>query len=191
MDKRLLRYLQIGGPSLAEQEAGQLWDEARGLLDVATWQARLDTPDFFQRFHPHAEGSAALGRLLAPCRQVCLLVVTLGDRLERRARDYLDRREAFRGYILDRLGSYLVEQQMRGLDRQVSQAAQARGCATTRRHSPGYGDFALEANRVFVELASETLPGLEMSDGGLLRPEKTITALKGLGACLRITPTGS
>ena len=180
MDKRLLRYLQIASPSLAEKEAGQLWEEAQGLLDVATWQARLEMPDFFQRFHPHAANSTALDRLLAPCRQVCLLMVSLGPRLERRARDYLHQQETFRGYILDRMGSYLVEQRMRGLDRQVSQAAQTRGCGTTRRYSPGYGDFALAANRAFVDLASATFPGLEMSDGGLLRPEKTITALKGL-----------
>jgi hypothetical protein len=59
-------------------------------------------------------------------------------------------------------------------------AAQIRGCTATRRYSPGYGDFALEANRVFVELASGAMAGLEMGDGGLLRPEKTITAIKGL-----------
>ncbi|MBI5522242.1 MAG: hypothetical protein HY910_06400 [Desulfarculus sp.] len=180
MDKRLLRYLQIASPSLAEQEAGQLWDEAQGLVDLATWQDCLDLPDFYRRFHPYAANSAALGRLLAPCRQVRLLVATLGDRLERRARDYLDQQEAFRGYVLDRLGSYLVEQRMRGLDRQVTLAAQVGGCSTTRRYSPGYRDFALDANRVFVELASSGIPGLELGEGGLLRPEKTITALKGL-----------
>lgn len=180
MDKRLLRYLQIASPSLAEQEAGLLWEEAQDLVDLATWRDCLEMPDFLRRFHPHAENSAALGRLLAPCCQVCLLVVSLGPRLERRARDYLDQQEAFGGYILDRMGSYLVERHMGSLDRRVTLAAQTRGFAATRRYSPGYGDFALEANRVFVELASGVIPGLEISDGGLLRPEKTITAIKGL-----------
>lgn len=180
MDKKLLRYLKMEEPSLAAEEARSLWREAQALQEVAAWQACLGVQDFFQRFDPHAANSRAVGRLLARCGQVCLLVVTLGDRLEQRARDYLHRQEAFRGYILDRLGSYLVEQQMRLLDRQVSQEAKAQGLIDTRRYSPGYGDFALEANSVFVELAAGFLPGLELAQGGLLRPEKTITAIKGL-----------
>jgi hypothetical protein len=180
MNKDVLKYLQVSGHQLAEQQAQALWEEAQGLLDLATWQCRLSAREFWQRFAPHAQASRAVGRLLEGCSQVVLLAASLGGRLEDRARSYAAQGEAFRAYILDRLGSYLVEKQMRGLDRQVRQRAQGEGLVATRRYSPGYQDFPLEAQGVFLELAGPALPGVRLSPSGLLKPEKTITALKGL-----------
>lgn len=180
MHRAILKYLQIENNGLARQEAQALWEEAQTLLAPAAWQCRLSADQFWTRFAPHARASQALGRLLAGCTQVVLLVATLGQPLERRAQSYLERREAFRGYILDRMGSFLVENRMRQLDRQVNAQARAQGLVPTRRYSPGYQDFSLEAQGVFVELAAQEMPGLGLSPGGLLQPEKTITALKGL-----------
>jgi hypothetical protein len=180
LHKEVLKYLQVTGHALAEQQAQALWDEAQTLLDIATWQDRLSAEEFWPRFAPHAEASQALRRLLEGCSQVVLLAATLGGRLEERVRTYSLQGEAFSAYILDRLGSYLVEQRMRGLDRQVRQRAQDEGLAATRRYSPGYQDFSLEAQAVFLDLAGGALPCLRLSPSGLLQPEKTITALKGL-----------
>ncbi len=180
MHKDILRYLQIPPESRAAREALDLLDEAQNLLRVATWQRGLETTEFHRLFHPHAAASQSLGRLLNGCTQVVLMIATVGEQLERRAKTYLAQHETFRGYVLDRLGSYLVEQQMRLLDRRVTRHASTNGVAATRRYSPGYQDFSLEAQRVFVELAAGEVPGLLLSPSGLLRPEKTITAVKGL-----------
>ena len=182
MHKEVLRYLQVPAGSHAAQEAQDLWEEAQALVRVATWQRSLEAAEFFRLFHPHAAASQALGRLLVGCTQVVLMIATLGDQLERRAKDYFAGHETFRGYVLDRLGSYLVEHQMRLLDRRVVRQAAAQGLAATRRYSPGYQDFSLEAQPIFLALAGGDLPDLRLSPAGLLLPEKTITAIKGLVA---------
>lgn len=82
--------------------------------------------------------------------------------------------------MLDRLGSYLVGRQIRLLDRRVARQAATQGLAVTRRYSPGYQDFSLEAQPVFLALAAAEVPGLHLSPTGLLWPEKSITAIKGL-----------
>ena len=111
---------------------------------------------------------------------MALLVVSLGPQVEGRARELLARREAFAGFMLDRMGSYLAEWCMADLDRQVAERLSAQSCATTRRYSPGYQDFALEAQRAFVDLVGEVIPGLALEPGNLLRPEKSISAIKGV-----------
>jgi hypothetical protein len=109
-----------------------------------------------------------------------MFVVTIGCDLESRSRNHLRAYEIFRGYLLSRMGSYLVEHQVRRLDRQIVESSHKEGRSTTRRYSPGYGDFPLEAQRIFVELARDTIPILKVDDSGLIVPEKTVTAIKGV-----------
>jgi hypothetical protein len=116
---------------------------------------------------------------------VCLLVATIGTALERRARDYFTCKETYRGYVLDRLGSYLVEQEIRVLDNRVETQSQADGKRCTRRYSPGYGDFSLESQALFVNMARDAIPGLKIVPGGFILPEKTVTAIKGISAIRR------
>ncbi|MEJ2718600.1 MAG: hypothetical protein P8182_15950, partial [Deltaproteobacteria bacterium] len=130
-------------------------------------------------FHPYAEESSDIRRLLSRATEVCLMVATLGPALEHRARDYLAHRETFRGYVLDRMGSYLVEHVIRQLDASVEKHWAAKGLRCTKRYSPGYGDFHIEAQSVFVKMLSHTMPNLKMTARGLLLPEKTVTAIKG------------
>ena len=109
-----------------------------------------------------------------------MLAVSLGDALEQRAQSYLEKKRPFEGFLLDRMGSFLAEAAMQRLDRQLTKGCLACGARTTRRFSPGYRDFGLDAQKVFVGLIGDRLPGLRLADNGQLQPEKTITAIKGV-----------
>ena len=119
-------------------------------------------------------------RLVDRTQQVVLMVVTLGANLECHVRRHLEERSAFRGYVLDRIGSYLVEREMKLLDEEIGEDCRKSGRSTTKRYSPGYRDFSIEAQKVFVDLSAGALPGLYLLPGFLLKPEKTITAFKGV-----------
>ena len=92
----------------------------------------------------------------------------------------MENRESFNGYILDRMGSYLVEKEIEKLDKSISSEAQSFGYTSTRRFSPGYGDFPLEAQQVFVIHIKSKIPWINLTGNGLIIPEKTVTALKGV-----------
>lgn len=156
-----------------------MWKEAHKLLAVQEWSMILPLYDFYNRFHPYAAQSLAISALMVGVQEVCLMVVTLGPGLECRSRKLLAERETFRGQMLDRMGNYLVEREMRKLDSEITKGYRRTGRATTRRYSPGYRDFSIEAQEVFVDLSRQTISCLELLPGFLLRPEKTITALKG------------
>lgn len=175
----LLRYLRISSSGPERMILEELLQEAGRLMEISTWTRRLVKEDFLALFRPWAEESKSIMKLLADSEHVWLMAATLGPGLESRARWYMDHDEYFRGYVLDRLGSYLVEQEMRKLDRAVRGYAGADGRGTTHRYSPGYGDFSQEAQRAFLVLLAEEFPNLRLDEGGLLQPEKTVTALKG------------
>ncbi|MDY0226186.1 MAG: hypothetical protein RBR38_05085 [Desulfomicrobium apsheronum] len=179
VSKSLLRYVQISSSGPERAVLDELVEEAGQLLDIRTWKQRLAKGDFFALFHPWAEESRSIASLLAESDHVWLMAATLGPGLESRSRWYLDHDEYCRGYVLDRLGSFLVEQEMKKLDHGIRRSAEVAGHGTTHRYSPGYGDFSLEAQRVFHGLLNDSITGLFLDVGGLFRPEKTVTALKG------------
>jgi hypothetical protein len=185
--EKLSKYLQLGNHEIARREALLLWEEAVSLLRIGRWRGLLGIDEFHAVFHPYAQLSHAVQSLLQNAHSVWLFAATIGDGLERRSRQYLAQRETFRGYILDRMGSFLIEEEIRRMDDLTVEECAKNGLETTRRYSPGYRDFSLEAQSVFVKLASGAIPELRLTSDFLLLPEKSITAVKGV----RGAPQGS
>lgn len=179
-DQRVRRYLQLDGEEGAERRGRELWQEALSLAQPRTWHQAMSIDEFHDLFNPYAQASRALGRLLVDSEEVVLMAASLGPRVEERSRELLSRHETFGGFILDRMGSYLAEWCMSALDRQVTEAWGARGSKTTKRYSPGYQDFSLHAQKVFIALAAQAMPGVKLRPDHSLAPEKTVTALKGI-----------
>ncbi len=197
---RLLRWLRLASGTPEAMEAAGLWAEAQALARPTTWRAKLARQEFLDRFHPYAQASSHLMRLLADCSQVWLLAATIGPALEERSAWYFAQGRGFAGYVLDRAGTALVEQTMRELRR-------ACGPGLTRRYSPGYKEFPLEAQRPLLEalhlkpslesrgqetplettgsepaleVATPGLAGLRLTGGCMLQPGKSITAVAGV-----------
>lgn len=178
----VLRYLRIKPDTHACDEALPLWQEAQALSQPRTWQKNLSLYEFLDAFAPHAAESVDLSRTLAGCHAVVLMAVTIGDALETRGREYFCQGRPFAGFMLDRMGSYLVEAEMRGLHAAVRAGNAASDLVTTRRYSPGYKDFSLEAQAHFMRLIAGDLPGLTLSSAFMLTPDKSVTAVCGVKA---------
>jgi len=178
----VLRYLRIKPGTHASAEALPLWQEAQALSQPRAWSKRLGMDEFLDAFAPHAAESVDLARTLAGCREVVLMAVTIGSALETRGRDYFSQGRPFAGFMLDRMGSYLVEAEMRRLHAAVRAENAASGLVATRRYSPGYKDFSLEAQAHFMRLIAGDLPGLTLSSAFMLTPDKSVTAVCGLKA---------
>lgn len=178
--QNVLRYLRIQPGTHASDEALPLWQEAQALLQPRTWHKNLSLDEFLDAFAPHAAASVDLSRTLAGCRAVVLMASTIGSSLEERGREYFSQGRPFAGFMLDRMGSYLVETGMRGLHAGIRAQNAATGLVTTRRYSPGYKDFSLEAQAHFMRLIAGDLPGLTLSSAFMLTPDKSVTAVCGI-----------
>lgn len=178
LNDRARKYLQVEPERVGL--VAPLWQEAHDLVRPAAWWQVLDLAEFQEAFAPHAAASRALSRHLEGAGQVALMAVSLGAELEAAAKRCLNEGEVFRGYILDRAGSYLAEHQMAALDNHLEDLLGGQGRRLTGRYSPGYQDFPLAAQRAFLRLAGPAMPGLCLGPGDLLQPEKSVTALKGV-----------
>lgn len=155
-------------------------EETIDLIEIKKWRKCVPVDDFYELFHPYARSSKSISKLLSKAKHIYLIVVTMDEGLGNKVKEYFEEKEAFKGYILDRLGSFVVEEEIKKIDMEITRQCKDDGHATTHRYSPGYGDFSIKAQRTFFDLVKDTLPGLTISHGCLLSPEKTVTAIKGV-----------
>ncbi len=117
---------------------------------------------------------------LAGADGVVLLAATLGAESERTLQ-ILGRTDALDQLIYDAACNDLIEWCADEVCAEIARDAAEHGRMCAQRYSPGYGDFDLAIQPRFLEvLQTPKRLGLTISDGGLLIPTKSITAMIGL-----------
>ncbi|MCR4610394.1 MAG: hypothetical protein K5644_00695 [Lachnospiraceae bacterium] len=124
--------------------------------------------------------SKALIKNLAGCSKVIMAAVTIGpgvDRLIRRA----EVRDMSKAYILQCVGTEVVEAWCNKINRELSDELRAKGLYTRPRFSPGYGDLPLELQQDFERvLKMRKNIGISLSSGAVMTPTKSVTAIIGI-----------
>lgn len=120
--------------------------------------------------------------LLANQDQVVILAVTIGSALEEKVEQLFASDQLTKATILDAVGSVAVEEAANKLQEKIEVEAEKIGLpSVTMRYSPGYGDLALNVQPQLLKLVQGQELGIAVNDSFLLIPQKSITALLGLG----------
>ena len=140
----------------------------------------------------HGDGSALLlgelpltgqsiRRHLDGCTEAILLCGTLGSGV-----DQLIRREMLlhpaRALAVNGCAAALLEARLDDTCAKLAQTLHAENLTLTSRFSPGYGDLPLSLQEPLLALLEAYRIGLTLNAGGQLQPEKSVTALCGIGA---------
>lgn len=108
-------------------------------------------------------------------RQVALAICTAGEALEERIQGLFHQGSAAEAVILDAIGSVAAEAVAEVVNREIDTWARQRGLHTTRRFSPGYGDWPVEDQEfVFSHFPPEPA-GVRLSPGGMMLPRKSVS----------------
>ena len=117
---------------------------------------------------------------LSGCGSALLLGVTLGPGADQQIRR-AGVGDIAAGVAADALGSTLAEQAADAAEAALRQLMAARGLYLTGRFSPGYGDWPLSVQPLFIAaLDAPRQIGLCVTDTHLLLPRKSVTALLGV-----------
>ncbi len=122
--------------------------------------------------------SRDLARNLRGCDRAAVFAATLGMETERQKR-IAGVTSPAKALVLDAMGSAGIEEVCDGLCRQL--AEQYPDCVLHPRFSPGYGDLPLELQKTLLGIldAGRAL-GVSLSEGMLMIPQKSVTAIVGL-----------
>lgn len=124
--------------------------------------------------------SRNLARNLKGCDRVFLFAATLGvgaDRLIARAGAV----RVSEAVVLQAAAAMMIEAYCDEINADLREQAAAQGFFCRPRFSPGYGDFSIVHQRDFIRLLDTPRKiGLTVTDGMVLAPIKSVTALIGL-----------
>ena len=124
--------------------------------------------------------SFQVAKLLQGCFRVYGLAVTIGTDLEKKRNDLISKKETLQAFLLDAAGSVAAEEAISSASVQIKEYETNNNNITTKRFSPGYGDWILESQKEFLEWVGASGIGISLSSSSQMFPEKSVSAIIGV-----------
>ncbi len=184
--KEALRYLGYGrnpGEERTLELIRQSFEELEGLREERiVWRREPVTvrePDQVETAGMDIR-SRGLARNLKGCLEVILVAATLGTRTDLLLRRY-SRTDMTRAVILQACAAARLEEYLDAWQEERKKELEEEGLYLRPRFSPGYGDFSIHHQKALLQrLEASKRIGLTMTDGYMLTPSKSVTALAGI-----------
>lgn len=122
-----------------------------------------------------------LASYLKGASHICIFAVTIGKALEETASSYMEKGEALKGYLIDRIGSFACESLAASTEEELRRYYAAKGISISARLSPGYCDWPIEEQFKLAGLLRFSRIGIALNKNCMMTPKKSITAIAGLG----------
>ncbi len=119
---------------------------------------------------------------------VALFICTAGARITEAAEDLARRGDDLEAYILDAVGSEVVESAMDRIQDELELELNAEGIGMTDRYSPGYCGWSVAEQHKLFPLFADIDTGVTLTPSALMQPIKSVSGIIGIGKGLR--PSG-
>ena len=118
---------------------------------------------------------------LRNAESVAFFICTAGEKLSRCSQELLKGDHPVLGYILDLMGSMIVEAATDELQKEIKQKAQKDGLQITNRYSPGYCKWSVADQHKLFSFFPSNCCGIRLTDSSLMHPVKSVSGLIGIG----------
>jgi hypothetical protein len=183
---RLARYRDLARVPRAIREAAvDVAAEARRLAapEIVLWRGPVTSRDPAgavtladrHRFH-----SAVLARVLGPCPEAVVFVLTAGPAIEQRAQSMLADKLLLEAFLLDTAAWVAIEQLVRSLRQQLLAEERPAGRFVTHRLAPGYCDWPLEEQTELLAVFGESPLPVTLNEAACMFPCKSISGVFGI-----------
>ncbi len=112
---------------------------------------------------------------------VAFIISTLGDELESMSKKYMDSNEMLKGYLVDKIGSELVEKVTDKTEIYLHEYLDKYGLKITNRYSPGYCGWDVADQKKLFSLLPSNFCGVSINNDSMMNPVKSISAIIGIG----------
>jgi len=126
--------------------------------------------------------SEALAGFLVDSKEVLLIAATSGEEIVKAVSEDSTGKDITKAVVFDAVASEMADSALDWIinyfNRQLSRENKQ---LTPRRFSAGYGDFLLENQKIIYDFLKLKQIGINLSDNYMLIPEKSVTAVVGVG----------
>ena len=112
---------------------------------------------------------------------LAFIISTLGSELESMSKEYMDTNEMLNGYLVDKIGSELVETLADKTETYLTEYLDQFGLKMTNRYSPGYCGWNVSDQKKLFSLLPDKFCNVTLNDNSLMIPIKSVSAVIGIG----------
>ncbi|MCK4385013.1 MAG: hypothetical protein KAW52_01995 [candidate division Zixibacteria bacterium] len=106
---------------------------------------------------------------------IVLGLCTIGKEVENKVNQLNQKGNLAQGIILDAMGSVATESAADFLNLQICELCQKRGWGSSRRFSPGYGDWSLEGQKFIFSLLPAERIKVKLNPSCMMIPRKSVS----------------
>lgn len=112
---------------------------------------------------------------------IIILLVTIGDGVEKESSSLMSAEDHLHGYLLDRIGSFAVESLAENLEKRLRKDYALVKKSVSSRFSPGYCDWPVEEQFKMIKALDFSKIGVSLTEGCMMVPKKSISAIMAVG----------
>ncbi|MCX5679704.1 MAG: hypothetical protein NTZ95_03490 [Candidatus Omnitrophica bacterium] len=113
--------------------------------------------------------------------KICLFVVTIGRLLEKEASRLMETGEHLHGYLLDRIGSFAVENAAEDFEDGLRAKYALKGGSVSNRFSPGYCEWPTKEQKNLDKILIFKKAGIKLTSNLMMVPKKSVSGIIGIG----------
>lgn len=126
-----------------------------------------------------------INKMLNNAEEYIFFMVTAGPAPESLSRTLLEEGQYLEGYLVDLIGSGIVESAVNQLHDHIRNMAASRGFKATNWYSPGYCSWNVSEQQKLFSLIPKGCCGITLSDSSLMSPIKSLSGIVGIGTSVK------
>ncbi|HKK42759.1 MAG TPA: vitamin B12 dependent-methionine synthase activation domain-containing protein [Bacteroidales bacterium] len=119
---------------------------------------------------------------------ITLFLCTAGSEIGNVSRQAMIERDLLKGYVLDVIGSEMVEAAADLMQIDIERSFFSSGYKISNRYSPGYCGWDVSEQGKLFELMPRNYCGIKLNDSSLMDPVKSVSGIIGLGSKVKKLP---
>jgi hypothetical protein len=135
------------------------------------------SPGVVQLDTDHRLRSPKLSRTMRGSKEIVCFVGTVGRGIEKEIKRLVKQKRLSEAYILDALGSVLVEDLVDQFQSRLDQHYKTQNKVVGLRFSPGYCDWPVTEQKKLFELLEPQTAGVALTESCLMQPRKSISGV--------------
>lgn len=116
---------------------------------------------------------------------IAFFICTAGNKIGEYADDLMQKGDVMEGYIMDIIGSEMVEAAIDKMQNELEQILHKEGLYITSRYSPGYCGWDVSEQQKLFSLLPEKFCGVSLTTSSLMQPVKSVSGIIGIGPEVR------
>lgn len=118
---------------------------------------------------------------LSTATTIVFFICTIGNQIEEWSKNKIDNGDLVSGFIIDHIGSLLVERLADWMEFQLDTIITPLGWKRTNRYSPGYCNWSVSEQKKLFSFFPPHPCGVTLTDSALMLPIKSVSGIIGIG----------